>query len=390
MKIFIILVFVVALGAAGAWWWYSRTNNNATVSYETAVVERGSLTMTVSASGTINPEATVTVGSEVSGRIQDLYADFNSVVTCGQVIAKLEESPFITRVRQCEATLAKARANVILAKATFGRQETLEAQHVVSSAELDDARAKYAQAQAEEMQAKASLESAQIDLEHATIYSPVDGMVLTRTVDVGQTVAASFQAPTLFTIASDLTKMQIEAKVDEADIGQVDVGQPVYFSVDAYPDLTFTGVVRQVRNSPQIVQNVVTYDTIITVDNAAMKLKPGMTATTTIEVSNRADVIIVPNAALRMKLPPGAAVTPAGAVRMPNTINQQTLYVLRDNQPTTTRVTTGITDGSQTEIVAGLEPGAAVVIGIATRAKSGAQNVNPFAGPRFGGGHRGR
>ena len=391
MKTFIIVVIVAALGAAGVWWWFNRAGERTTVAYETAVTERGPLTMTVSASGTINPVATVIVGSQVSGRIQDLYADYNSVVTCGQVVAQLEQSPFITRVRQSEATVAKAKANVNLANATYERQRTLAAQHVTSSAELDDARAKHDQARADEMQAQASLDSANIDLQHATIYSPVDGMVLTRSVDVGQTVAASFQAPVLFTIAADLTKMQIEAKVDEADIGQVGVGQTVFFGVDAYPDLTFTGMVRQVRNSPQIVQNVVTYDTIITVDNSAMKLKPGMTATTTIEVSNRTDAIIVPNAALRMKLPPGAvAPEAAGDTRAPLASNQQTVYVLRGDRPLTTRVTTGITDGSQTEIVNGLEPGAEVIVGTATRGAGGQQSVNPFAGPRFGSARRSR
>ncbi len=383
MKYVVIALVLVAAGA-GLWWWRGRTVQNGGPVYTTAAVERDEIHVTVSASGTINPVATVSVGSQVSGRIQDLYADFNSVVTCGQVVAQLEESPFVTRVRQSEATLAKA---------TYGRLKTLAEQHVISSAELDDALAKYEQAAAEEMQAQASLDSARIDMEHATIYSPVDGTVLSRLVDVGQTVAASFQAPELFKIAADLTKMQIEAKVDEADVGQVAEGQTVTFTVDAYPGHTFTGAVRQIRNAPVIVQNVVSYDTIIVVNNDDLKLRPGMTATTTILVNNRSDVLVIPNAALRVKLPLALAGRAAESGLRPGARRgapQPSVYVLRNGVPHATPVETGVTDGSSTEIISGLNEGDMVVTGYSTAAGAAAarRTVNPFSGPQSGRGPR--
>jgi len=387
---YIVVVALLALLGAGAWWWRGRTAQNGGPAYATTPVRRGEINVTVSASGTINPVATVIVGSQVSGRIQDLHADYNSVVTSGQVVAQLEQSPFTVRVRQSAATLAKAKANVRLVKATLERQKTLSQQKVTSSAELDDAQAKFDQAVADEMQAQALLDSANIDMQHATIYSPVDGTVLTRSVDVGQTVAASFQAPVLFTIAADLTKMQIEAKVDEADVGQVAVGQLVTFTVDSYPEQVFTGTVRQIRNSPVIVQNVVSYDTIISVNNDALQLRPGMTASTTVMVSNRADVLVMPNAALRMKLPntvvarngegprPGTARAPSAA--------QPSVYVLRNGAPHAVPVQTGVTDGSSTEIVQGLAEGDALITGYAAASAAGARaTVNPFAGPQGGG-----
>ena len=385
------IVLIVVIIAAGGWWWRVRAAGNGQVEYETVAASRGGITMVVSASGTINPVATVLVGSQVSGRILSLYADYNSVVTCGQVVAQLEGSPFVTRVRQCEAARARARALNILAKSKYERQQTLAEQKIASSAELDDARAVRDEALAQEMEAQASLDSAQIDLQHATIYSPVDGTVLTRSVDVGQTVAATFQAPTLFTIAADLTKMQIEAMVDEADVGSVAVGQAVLFTVDAYPEQSFSGMVRQVRHSPQVVQSVVSYDTIISVDNSGMKLKPGMTANTTIIVSNRADVLLVPNAALRFT-PPASAQAPtpvpralgAGAPGPAAGRSQQTLFVLSNGAPVSVRVAAGITDGAATEILSGLAEGAPVIVGIAPAGTSAAQaTVNPFAPARY-------
>ncbi|NLF38197.1 efflux RND transporter periplasmic adaptor subunit [bacterium] len=392
MKWFVLIV-VVCAGGAGAWW-YMHNRNGAVVAYELAEVTRGPITVTISASGTINPVATVLVGSQVSGRIQDLYADYNSVVTAGQVVARLEQSPFRTRVRQSEASVAKAKAAVAFAKATLARQQMLAGKNFASQADLDDAQAKYQQAVAEEMQAQAQLESAQIDYEHTTIYSPVDGIVQSRSVDVGQTVAASLQAPTLFTIAADLSKMQIEAKVDEADVGQVEVGQPVSFTVDAFPERTFTGTVFQVRNSPVMDQNVVTYDTIVRVDNEELRLRPGMTANVTVLVAGRDNALRVPNAALRFRPASAqpraqgaaagrpAARTGAEAGRKPG----PTVYTLRNGAPEPVEVTTGLADVSYTEIVSGLEESEAVIIA-QTSGKSAdarAQTVNPFVPSRPG------
>ncbi|MCX7826155.1 MAG: efflux RND transporter periplasmic adaptor subunit [Verrucomicrobiae bacterium] len=408
-KLVFSLLLLTAAGGGG-WWWYSRAATEKAVNYETAPVTRGNIVVTVNATGTLNPITTVLVGSQVSGRIEKLFADYNSQVKAGQVVAQLEQSTFTSKVRQNEAGLARAKANVALAKANLERQRQLMASRLISQAELDDAQAKYDQAVADQMQAQATLDAARVDLEHTTIFSPVDGIVLARSVDVGQTVAATLQSPTLFTIAADLTKMQINASVDEADIGQVQVGQTVNFTVDAYPDLAFQGKVTQVRNSPIIVQNVVTYDTIISVDNSELKLKPGMTANVMIEVASRENALRVPNAALRFKLPEAGGAggaekrTPgsfAGAKGGggggegwkkggPRKRTGQQVYILVNDKPKAVAVKTGLTDGAYTEILDGLQENDKVIVAVVTPRNSGTQTtVNPFSGPRLPGPGRG-
>jgi HlyD family secretion protein len=285
------------------------------VRYVSAPVTRGDVVEVVGATGTLQAVTTVQVGSQVSGTIQNLYADFNSVVHKGQVIARLDPSAFEARVGQARANLISARANVERAKATvedtrqkYERAKQLAAEKLLPQSDLETAKANYegavAQVKAAEAavsQAVAGLNQAQVDLDHTVITAPIDGVVIGRNVDVGQTVAASFTAPVLFTIANDLSRMQVNASVDEADIGRVQPGQEVTFRVDAFPEQTFEGRVEQVRLQPTTVQNVVTYNAIISVDNPGQKLKPGMTATVSIIVRRANNVLRIPATALRFR-----------------------------------------------------------------------------------------
>ncbi len=281
--------------------------------FKTEAIKKGSIEALVVTTGTLNPVTTVDVGSQVSGKIEKIYVDFNSEVKKGQVIAEIEQSAFLARLQQNKANYKSAVAGVEKAKVTlendkkkydrsldlfnkdlisYQEKEAAETQYYSSKADLQSAEAKLEQA-------KSQLESSQVDLDFTIIKSPIDGVVINRNINVGQTVAASFQAPVLFQIANDLSKMQVECSVDEADIGKVKESQRVTFTVDAFPDDNFTGTVRQVRYSPEIVQNVVTYTTIVAVENPEMKLRPGMTATVSIVVGEAKDKLLVPNSALR-------------------------------------------------------------------------------------------
>jgi HlyD family secretion protein len=296
------------------------------VRYLTASVDRGDIQEVVGATGVLQAVITVQVGSQVSGTISDLYADFNSRVKKGQVIARLEQSAFLARLNQAQANLASARANVQRsqaaiddAKQKYDRATELAKQDLVPPTDLESARAAYqsalAQLQASKAavkQADAAQHQAQVDLDHTVITAPVDGVVLARNVDVGQTVAASFQAPVLFVIANDLAHMQVNASIDEADIGRVRRGQDASFTVDAFPDQSFDGHVEQVRLQPVTNQNVVTYNTIISVENPRLRLMPGMTATVSVVVSKRENALRVPAAALRFR-PEGFVEPRAGA-----------------------------------------------------------------------------
>jgi len=274
-------------------------------------VERGDVVQTVTASGTLSATTTVNVGSQVSGIISALHADFNSEVTTGQLVAELDPTPFQASVEQRRADLERARAELRNREAEYVRSKRLAEEQIVSQGEFDTAAANRDGARAGVRQAQASLDQALVNLSNTKITSPIDGVVVGRQVDVGQTVAASFQAPTLFTIARDLTKMQLLTNIDEADIGGIEEGQPATFTVDAFPDEPFRGKVAQVRLSPTTVQNVVTYPVVIEVDNPEGKLKPGMTANVTIPVEERHDVLRVPNAALRFKPDPGIVLSDA-------------------------------------------------------------------------------
>jgi HlyD family secretion protein len=282
-----------------------------------ARVERGDLVARVTATGTVSPRVTVQVGSQVSGRIAEMYADFGTRVKKGQVIAKLDPRLFGAAAEQSEANrmaaaadLDKARAEAEAAQRQLERATKLATQNLISKAELDTAttnakaaQAAVASAQGNRSQATAALNQARVNLGYTTIKSPIDGVVVSRNVDVGQTVAASLQAPTLFTIAEDLAKMQVHAAVSEADVGRLAADMPATFTVDAYPDQKFSGVIRQIRDAPQTLQNVVTYDAVIDVDNADFRLKPGMTANVTFVYAERKDVLRIPTAALRFRPP---------------------------------------------------------------------------------------
>src|SRR6266850_3578218 len=284
-----------------------RTGGAAT--YQTANVTQGSITQAVTATGTLNPVLNVQVGSQVSGNILKLFADFNSQVKAGQVVAQIDPALFQAAVTQAEGDVASAQAALELAKLNAKRTQDLFTRKTSSQADLDQALATLHQAEANVKIKQGALDKAKADLDHCTITSPIDGVVISRSVDVGQTVAASLQAPVIFAIANDLTKMQIDSNVAEADVGAVEVGQAVDFTVDAFPTRMFHGKVVQVRNAPITVQNVVTYDTVIGVDNKELKLKPGMTANVSIIIAHKDNVLQLKNAALRFR-PPDAASAP--------------------------------------------------------------------------------
>jgi HlyD family secretion protein len=392
--------------------------------YATAAVDRGDIADVVGATGILEAVTTVQVGSQVSGTIATLGADFNSVVKRGQVIARLDPAVFQARLSQAQANLASARASAARSKASiddtrqkYERAKELAAQNLIPQSDLDSAKFAYDGAvaqnradQASISQTEAAVSQSELDLQHSIIQAPIDGVVLARNVDVGQTVAASFQAPTLFVIANDLAHMQVSASVDEADIGRVHVGQGVTFHVDAYPDDVFQGRVEQVRLQPVTSQNVVTYNTIIAVDNSSQRLMPGMTATVTVVVDERKGVLRAPSASLRFRPegfeePPRQAARPStaggsapgGAERSRSAGRGPTsagggrpglVFVLGDDgQPRATKVRLGLSDGHNVEVVEGLDEGARVIVGLGEpggrSARGAAPSSNPFQPQRF-------
>lgn len=306
------ILWILALAVAGVvvwgWFHYRAANGNGTLQYKTTALERGEIVQTVTANGSLGAVQTVTVGSEVSGKIVELFADFNSAVTNGQVLARLDASTYERQVEQAEAELQSAKASLKLAEANFRRAQELRGLELVSQADYDQTEATLAQAQASLQVRQASLSKVRVDLEKTTIISPMDGVVISRAVDVGQTVAASLNAPTLFTLAQDLRQMRIEAQISEADVGGVEEGQTVTFTVDAYPTRTFTGLVNQVRFAAITNQGVVNYVAIVDVDNGDLKLRPGMTANASVVTAKRENALRLPNSALRFRPPEGATV----------------------------------------------------------------------------------
>jgi HlyD family secretion protein len=298
----IIAAVVVVIGVTGARWWQSRSAQKAP-KFRTAAVERGLIESLVSATGTVRPVEQVEVGSQVSGTVQKLFADYNDRVRAGQVLCQLEPSSFRARVAQSEAAVARAEAALKDARRQLARARELIAQNYVSQADVDAVEVAVEQREAELKQARAQLQAAAVDLANTTIHAPINGIVIARSVDLGQTVAASLQAPKLFVIANDLSQMQVETRIDEADIGVIHPELAVRFTVDAFPDMQFQGRVAQVRLEPIVEQGVVTYTTVIRTDNPQLKLRPGMTANVSVLVAEREDAIKVPNAALRFRPP---------------------------------------------------------------------------------------
>jgi len=373
MKSFIIIV--LALAVSGGGWWYWNKSHVDEVKYQTGNVIRGEITQVVTATGQLNPVLNVTVGSQISGNILKLYADFNSLVKQDQMVAELDPAPYLAALHMGQANVANAQAALELAQLTANRKAELVKEHAAAQADMDTAVANLHQAQANLQIQQAGLESAQVNLNHCTITSPIKGIVISRNVDVGQTVAAGLTAPVLFTIANDLSKMQIDASVAEADVGQLQDDQAVTFTVDAYPYRTFRGSVKQVRNSPVTVQNVVTYDTVISVNNDDLKLKPGMTANISIVIAHRDSALKIPNASLRFRPPeaparlvpvvPGTP-PPGQGTSAPRVVKRDathTIYVLptANAKPSPVQVHLGITDGIFTEILDGLHDGDVVV-----------------------------
>jgi HlyD family secretion protein len=294
------LLCLVASAAAG-WWWMHRPPPVLPDKYRTALVDRGPITQVVMASGTLQPLTTVNIGTQVSGTVLERFADFNDHVRRGQVLLRLDPANLQARLRQTQAQLAAAEASLALARATLERNQRLVSQGFISGLALDQSQREYDAGRANVDLARAQVESAQTDVDHSVIRSPIDGVVIKRNVDVGQTVAASFQTPDLYLLARDLREMQIEASVSEADVGQVRPGQQVRFTVDAYPDAEFEGRVRQFRLSSTTTQGVVTYTIVVSVHNEDERLKPGMTAQTRIVLQSKPEVLRVPTAALRFQ-----------------------------------------------------------------------------------------
>ena len=406
-KYLIILAVILVIAAIAGYSFYKRTPE---VSYKTAKIERGMIVSTVAATGNLSAVTTVQVGTQVSGTIQKLYVDFNSRVKKGQAIAEIDPSLFNASVEQAqgnvlnsEANLQKSRVTLADAERTLARNKKLLADGIISQADYDvadtalqSARASVKASEGSVAQTRGALMQSRTNLRYSVIRSPVDGVVISRAVDIGQTVAASFQTPTLFTIAKDLTKMQIEVSVDEADISRIQLDQKVSFTVDSYPEQTFNGKVVQIRSAPIITQNVVTYAVVVNVDNSDMKLKPGMTANVSIEVAKKEDVLKLPPAALRFKpktkaedaKTKGSEESGSANKQRPSAGahggqpggrkggNTQKVYILKDNQPVAVKVRTGIANNSSIELVEStLKEGDEVVI-----EQTGGDNAKKKAG----------
>jgi HlyD family secretion protein len=358
------LVLILAL----SFWLYSLGRNNKSPKYKTENVERGDITATVTATGTVSALTTVAVGSQVSGIISKLYVDFNSNVKKGQLLAELDPTSFQAQVDQRRADLAQVEAQERNSRLAFERAKSLLENQFIARAEYDTAEGNLNAAQAAVDQAQAALKQAETNLSYTRIVSPIDGVVVNRAYDIGQTVAASFQAPTLFTIAQDLTRMQVSTTVDEADIGKIKVGKEATFSVDAFPEREFEGAISQIRLQSTVVQNVVTYPVLIDVNNPDLLLKPGMTANVSIPVETRKNVLKVPNAALRFQPAPeevGERPTRQGKFQKKQGSTIYTLDLNGKLKPVS--VTASITDGAFTAVESSaLKEGDDVIVGFST------------------------
>lgn len=354
---------VVAMVAV-AFWMMSGGKKEESVTFDTAKVAPANLMTSVTATGTIEPVTSVTVGTQVSGIVSKLYVDYNSVVKKGQVIAELDKTNLVSQLNASKATLASAQSKLNYESSNYKRYDALYKKGLVSADEYENAQLTYKQAREQVASAKEEVQRAQTNLGYATITSPIDGIVLSKAVEEGQTVAASFSTPELFTIAQNLKEMQVVADVDEADIGDVREGERVTFTVDAYPDDTFEGTVKQVRQEATTTNNVVTYEVVISAPNADLKLKPGLTANVTIYTAERKNVTCVPSKALRY--------TPTketiGKRKIVDCNGKNKVWTLEGNNIVAHRVNIGMTDGTNTELLDGMKTGTQVITGISMAA----------------------
>ncbi len=405
IKWIIIISAGVAVIVSGVW--YFKSGKSAESDYQTTPVTRGDLTQVVTATGTLNPVVNVTVGSQVSGIINKLNVDYNSTVKSNEVIAEIDPSTYRAVVEQATADLANAKANLELQQAEAERSAELFTNKLISSSDYDTAIATLHEAQATVQIKQAALDNANANLGYCKIRSPVDGIVISRAIDLGQTVASSFNTPTLFQIANDLTKMQIDSSVAEADVGGVVEGQSVDFTVDAYPYRAFYGTVVQVRNAPTNSSNVISYDCVVSVTNSDYKLKPGMTANISFIIAQRENALTIPNGALRFHPPENAVVETNSAATQPATNGGNfagtsggqghrsghapgehpvfhTVYVLagggKNAKLQAVQVKTGISDGISTEVLSGLNEGAQVVTGVVSTGTQAVKAANPLSG----------
>ena len=376
-KLSMIATAAIAVGATGWWWMASRST---LIQYRTAPVTRGGVTRTVIATGTVNPVLTIIVGSYVSGVISDVFCDYNTRVKKGQLCAKIDPRPYKAALDQANGQLARDRAQLEDARLNLSRYAVLKGQDSIAQQTYDDQLALVHQLQGTVQLDRALVETAQVNLEYTSIVSPVDGTVVARSITIGQTVAASFQTPTLFLIATDLTKMQVDTNVSESDIGAVKPGTDASFTVEAFAERSFEGEVAQVRQAPQTVQNVVTYDVVVAVDNTDFLLKPGMTATVSLVTDRRRDVLRVPDQALRFvpsqtrradgsesahaSHPDSPSPAPAESAWRPQASRQAQVWVVRKGKPTPIAITVGLDDDTVTEVIAGdLRSGESVIVG---------------------------
>lgn len=356
-----LVIAAVAAIATLAVWLLSGGKKEETITFDTAAVAPANIMNSITATGTIEPVTSVTVGTQVSGIVSKLFVDYNSVVKKGQVIAELDKTNLMSQLNTAKTQLATAQSQLNYQTANYKRYKTLFEKGLVAADDFDNAKLSYTQAKEQVVSAKEEVQRAQTNLGYATITSPIDGVVLSKSVEEGQTVAASFSTPELFTIAQDLTNMQVVADVDEADIGDVKEGERVTFTVDAYPDDTFEGEVKQVRQEATTTNNVVTYEVVISAPNADLKLKPGLTANVTIYTAERKGVLSVPSKALRFT-PQKETVGKMKIVDVANAKNK--VWTIDGNSIVAHKVNIGMTDGTNTQIVGGIAEGTKVITGL--------------------------
>lgn len=376
-----VVVAIVAIIAVAVWA-FSGGKKEQQISFDTAPVASANIQNSITATGTIEPVTSVTVGTQVSGIVSKLYVDYNSVVKKGQVIAELDKTNLLSQLATAKTQLATAQSQLSYQTANYKRYQTLFQKGLVAADDYDNAKLSYRQAVEQVASAKEEVQRAQTNLGYATITSPIDGVVLSKSVEEGQTVAASFSTPELFTIAQDLTNMQVVADVDEADIGDVKEGERVSFTVDAYPDDTFEGTVKQVRQEATTTNNVVTYEVVISAPNADLKLKPGLTANVTIYTAERKGVLAVPSKALRFT-PTKETVGKMKIVDVQGAKNK--VWTIEGNSIVAHKVNIGMADGTNTQIIGGVQAGIKVVTGLSviggeeTQAEAAGGESSPFA-----------